>query len=31
MIEINCYRHIDGTIYINFVMSDLTTKTHFVW
>ena len=26
-----CYRHLDGSNYINFVMSDLATKSHCVW
>ena len=26
-----CYRHLDGSNYINFVMSDLATKSHYVW
>ena len=26
----DCYRHIDGSNYINFVMSDLATKSHCV-
>ena len=28
---VECYRHIDGSNYINFVMSDLATKFHCVW
>ena len=29
-LNITCCRHLDGSNYINFVMSDLATKSHCV-